>query len=189
VRLPEPATVELHTLFISSSDEPTARRIRQRVKRLVDDVICPSLRQEYPESRVTLEVDMWERTAAQKAAGNAIFVERARASGVALVLIFDELRAGTKEELEAVVDEADVEVSLLSFDPSRNADPEQRKKVERVIRKYRGQLFYKRVGKPNSDDAWFELSRQLFAFAFAAMRKSDDRVPETAPLEVRKLGE
>jgi hypothetical protein len=188
VRLPEPSPVDRYTLFVSSSNEPAARRLRQRIKTLVDDVISPQLNLEYPESCVAFYVDMWERTAAQKASGSSVndqFVTRARSASLTLVLILDELRNGTKEELEAAVGEDGVEVSLLSFEPSRNADPRQRRRVERTIRQYQNTLLYARVGKPSSDEAWVAITRHLLAFVFAAMRKSAERQPDLSPTEVR----
>lgn len=188
MRLAEPSPVDRYTLFLSSSNEPDARRLRERVKTLVDDVIGPQLFLEYPESGVSLYVDMWERTAAQKVAGanvNAQFVTRAQKANLTLVIILDELKNGTKEELEAAVAAPGVEVSLFSFAPSRNADPKQVERVKRTLRKYQDKVLYKRVGNPRSDDAWVQITRELVAFAFAAIRKSDGRWPDTVPTEVR----
>src|SRR5256885_13369168 len=106
MKLREPLNVDQYTLFLSSSDQAATRKLRRRVKALVDDVVGPQLRR-FPEAEVSLAVDMWEREAAQKAPKggkvNDLFVELARASALTLVLILDELRPGTKEELEAAL--------------------------------------------------------------------------------------
>ncbi len=89
--------------------------LRRRVKALVDDVISPQLRENKASAR--LAVDMWERTAAEQArpgeGTNERFVRMARDANLTLVLILDELRDGTREELEAAVDDPKAQVAVL----------------------------------------------------------------------------
>src|SRR4051812_42658952 len=119
MKLREPSTVLQHQLFVSSADEDLTRRLRQRVKRLVEDVINPQLLN-YPEGRVTLALRLWEREAAQKAEPNEnvneIFVRYARESSLTIVLLIDEIRPGTMEELVAALGDDDVDLAVLIFE-------------------------------------------------------------------------
>lgn len=118
MKLPEPDTVRSYNLFLSSSDEDETRRLRDRVRRLVDDVINPQL-DEYSEAGVRLAVQRWEQTAAQRvepgATVNGLFVAKARRAALTLVLLLDEIRPGTQEEFEAALSELDRQVSVLVF--------------------------------------------------------------------------
>jgi hypothetical protein len=175
MRLRRPPKVDNYTLFISSSDESGVRRLRERVKQLVDDVLNPQLKEQYPEARVTLDVYVWERAVAQRAYGESVndrFVRQVRESSLAVVLLLNELADGTREELEAALD-GDVEVSLLVFEPDADLGELEREALERGLETYRSLLLYnRRLGRPDTDEAWLGLVRAVTAFAFAALRTS-----------------
>src|SRR5262245_27776022 len=120
---PPPNTAE-YTLFLSSSDQTETKALRRRIKSLIDDVYSPQLRDN--DERARLAVRMWERAAAEQAppgeTTNERFVRMARESSLTLVLILDELRDGTREELEAAIDEPDTQLAVLSFRPRGEVD-------------------------------------------------------------------
>jgi hypothetical protein len=164
------------------------RKLRGRVKALVDDVLAPQLR-EFPEAGVTLAVDMWERSAPRKAKkGSTVndqFVERARTSALTLVLILDELRGGTREELDAAIAEDEVEVAVVLFSPPSGTSPKKLAKREKDIRRLRDQVLYDQCDRgPNSDAAWLAITRVVTYFALAALRSSELERRGT-PWEVR----
>jgi hypothetical protein len=174
MRLRPPLKVDQYTLFISSSDEEDVRPLRRRVKQLVEEVVNPQLAEHYPEARVSLDVYVWERAVAQRTYGASVndrFVQQVRESSAAFVLLLNELRNGTREELDAALD-ADVEVSLLAFEPDADLDERRREVLERDLKTYESLLFFNRLGRPDSDDAWLGVVRAVTAFAFAALRTS-----------------
>src|SRR4051794_40440741 len=59
MKLASPDPGQIYTLFLSSADDEWTRKLRLRVKRLVEDVINPRLG-EYREAQVRLALDMWE---------------------------------------------------------------------------------------------------------------------------------
>lgn len=177
-----PAASHTYTVFVSSADDEWTQKLRSRVKQLIDDVIDPRLRA-YPECGVRLALDMWEREAAQLAAPgskvNDIFVERAKRSQMTLVLLLDEIRKGTREELDAVLDQVGVQVSLLIFDrPDGPLDADKFDELEDYIEELRARddVFYdRRCGEPDTDEAWLELTKTLLNLSFRAMQLHDPR--------------
>jgi len=95
--LPKAPQFDRYLLFLSSSDEKEMRALRRRVQLLLEEVINPNLRDEYPEARVALDIYMWERAAASRAHGDSVnerFVEKVRESQLAVVMLLNELRPG-----------------------------------------------------------------------------------------------
>jgi len=188
VKLPEPDTVQSYNLFLSSSDEGETQRLRNRVQRLVNEVINPRLN-EYEQVGVRLNIERWEQTAPQRVAAgevNQLFVAKARRSALTLVLLLDEIRPGTREEFEAAIAEPQNQVSVLIFD--RPGGPDSGKVAERdaYLRPYRDEILYSdRCGEPDSDDAWIALVNTLLTFTFSAMQQSD-RVARGSLTEVRQ---
>lgn len=169
-----PPSMGPYRLFVSSSNDLPLRRLRTRVKTLVDEVINPQLLDEYSDSGVQLAVEIWERVVPQQAHGGSVndkFVEKAKNAQLTLVLLHDQLKQGTREELDAAI-AARVEVSLLCFEPSASLSNHRRARLRRDIRQYEHLLLYGRLGSPQSDDAWVGLTRVLFAFTLAAIRAS-----------------
>jgi hypothetical protein len=175
VKLPEPETVRSYNLFLSSSDEEETRRLRDRVRRLVEDVINPRL-SDYEQAGVRLAVQRWEQTAAQRVERgqvNQLFVTKARRSALTMVLLLDEIREGTREEFEAALAEPDPQVSVLVFDRPGGSDQAKLDQLAAYLRQYRDQVLYNdRCGEPDSDDAWLALVNTLLAFTFSAMQQN-----------------
>src|SRR5947209_903654 len=107
-----PLNARLVTVFVSSGNSPASlRRLRDRLQGFVDHVLNPMLFETGEQLR--LQVVRWEDYAAQRSAQgvstNERFVQAARDSHLTVVLLIDDIRTGTLEELEAVLDEQDVE--------------------------------------------------------------------------------
>jgi len=122
MKLGSPIQQRTYRIFLSSGDD--ARALRDRVDRIVTDSINSQLLEAGEEVR--LEVDRWERTAAQRIEPgrhtNDLFVQRALDSNVTITLLVEQLGKGTRTELEAVLD-ADKQISALWFVP-RDSSPD-----------------------------------------------------------------
>lgn len=177
MNFPEPDTVRSYNLFLSSSDEAETRRLRERVRRLVDDVINPRLG-DYEQAGVRLAVQRWEQAAAQRVGPgqvNELFVAKARRAALTMVLLLDEIRPGTREEFEAALAEADPQVSVLVFDRPGGSDASKLRELSVYLHQYRDQILYNdRCGLPDSDDAWIALVNALLHFTFSAMQQNDE---------------
>ena len=159
--------MNVHPVFLSSSDEEETRRLRSRIKGLIDDVINPQLLR-YREAEVLLSLEMWERSAAQRVSAddrvNEIFVEQVRKSALTIGLLLDEVRPGTEDELVAALNDPQVQVAIHVFD--RTSDPPEHpaRDVDDFLEEHREQLLYDRCGSVDGDAAWFSLVRTLLLF-------------------------
>jgi hypothetical protein len=173
--------VGAYQVFISSADD--ANRLRRRVKGLVDEVFNPQLQQHKRSMR--LDAVMWERAAARRAdpeGVNAEFVRLARNSHLAMVLIVDKWGKGTREELEAALSEADVEVSVLRFTRQGREEAEQ-DEIGQYLSRNRAHIRYFFDGtSPNADEAWFELTKTLLALVLTKL----DEHPSGEPYYERR---
>jgi hypothetical protein len=178
VKLPEPDTVQNYNLFLSSSDEDDVRLLRDRVQRLVYEVINPRL-SEYEQAGVRLDIQRWEQSAPQRVAEggvNQLFVAKVRRSALTMVLLLDEIRPGTREEFEAAIAEPENQVSVLIFDRPGGADTAKAAERDAFLKPFRDQLLYNdRSGEPDTEDAWLALVNTLLAFTFSAMQQNDER--------------
>ncbi len=161
-------------VFLSSADE--AVRFRNRVQ----DLVVKSLNSQlsfrgWPEH---FPIWRWEEMASTTvpAGGRAndLFVQKARESSVTIVLLRDNLRPGTKEELMAVKDDPAVELKLLWF-PGRR--PRVRpSEVQRFLSSAdaRG-IYYNKLTRPDDDDAWQTLFANLIDVLLLALRSEGRR--------------
>jgi hypothetical protein len=177
MRLPPPRPLVSYTIFLSSADDAAALRVR--VKRLVEESFNPQLLE--AQSQFTIRLDMWERSAAQRPppgkTSNDIFVERALNSDVLLVLLLDRLGTGTQEEIEAVLETDEVQLSILHF-TERSDSRIRRMKVGRFIEQHRDRFFYlRRQCAPDSDESWIEIVKQLFAIVLGGVSRPDAEEP------------
>ena len=102
-----------YRLFLSSSDEVDVWR--DRVEDLMNKSFNPQLEDLVG---VWIRVMRWEQVAPQKVSRKTVneeFVSRVRRSHLALVLLREKLGDGTREELEAALEEDDVQLSVIRF--------------------------------------------------------------------------
>lgn len=187
-KLRPPLAMNVHPVFMSSSDEEETQRLRARIKGLIDDVINPLLLK-YREAGVLLSLETWERSAPQRVVEgehvNAIFVDQVRQSALTIGLLLDEVRRGTEEELVAALDDPEIQVAIHVFD--RLGDPPDRpaRNVEDFLQEHAEKIFYDdRSGPADGDQAWFALVRTLLQFTLAAIRDNDPRT-QRPEVEVR----
>lgn len=139
-------------IFLSSGDDASALRDRfERVVREVDEQF--SMR-----SDLRFRVVRWESVPAQKAPDgnvNALFVNMARDSHLTVVLLLDQIRPGTLEEMEAVLTESDVQLAVLWF----RAGPDEAPALQEFLEKHRARLLYNATGPPDSEEAWLTMVR------------------------------
>ncbi len=161
-------------VFLSSANE--AMRLRDRVQDLVVKSLNGQLSlrgwsQQFPVWR-------WEEMASTTApAGtrtNELFVEKARASSVTIVLLRDKLRPGTKEELLAVKDDPDVELKVLWFPRHRpRLTPSE---VERFLFSEEAKgIYHHKLADANSEDAWQSLLGNLIDVLLLALSSPERR--------------
>lgn len=166
IRLGAPG--HIYRVFISSSND--ASDVRRRLRGLIDDVFNPALMQGgWP---FVLHADMWERTAAKKVAGknvNEQFVDRALESNLTIVALIDHLRGGTKQELEAVLAKGEVELSVLRLS-AKPREKAAKDSVGKYLTSIQDKIFYYSLTDqgPDSEDAWFEIVRQLLSLVLTA---------------------
>jgi len=138
------------TIFLSSGND--AARLRDRVDLLVRTI---STQFKNASSPFRFEIDRWEDHAPQRAATenlNDEFVRCAKKSHLTLVLLLDEVRPGTREEIEGVLSETNTQLAVLRFketDGDELADDDLRKFLEAN----KGKFLYKEVLGPDSDEA------------------------------------
>jgi hypothetical protein len=176
VKLREPATRREYTIFLSSSDEAEFRRLRERIQRLIYDRIVPALVEHYPQTQITLRVCRWEQHAPQydpERSVNEIFVEQARRAHFVLVLLFDEIRPGTRQELEAAL-AASVDVKILVFDRPGQVENSNQEMLLKSLKATYG-LLYEKCGCPDDEATWFGVFGTLLTLTLQAMADSERR--------------
>ena len=101
----------------------------------------------------------------------------ARESSVVIVLLHDQLRPGTCEELLAVKGDADVNLKVLWF-PSARRWWHRRgaSEVETFLGEHKNEIYYKRSDEVDGEDAWVVLIQNLVATLLKALR-SGERTP------------
>ena len=171
----QPFATYSYRVFLSSGDD--AIRLRDRAESLFA-IASHSLVQNDAPFRV--EVDRWEHTAAQRGESdhlNDLFVERAKRAHLTLVLLLRDIRPGTLEEVEAVLDETtDRDVAVVWFhDPGVTPTAE----LDAFLAKRRDEILYAEVGPPDSEDAWYGLVRVVIRLLVRAFHPGSP--PGAAP--------
>jgi len=136
--------------FISSGADVAAQRdLFDAMVRTTDN----QFRQRRDLSRpFTLVVDRWENDAGRRATVmNEEFVRRACNAHAIVVLLANEIRPGTKEEIEGVLKETDVQVSVIWMDKSENS--RRCTALKKYLHERGPQVAYVKTGPPGSDKA------------------------------------
>jgi hypothetical protein len=157
-----------YTVFLSSGDDATL--LRDLVEGLVRDAIIPELHD--AGIPVRLMVDRWEHESATRVnpgeSVNDIFVRQAVKSSVTLCLLIGELRQGTREEIEAVLDTEGVDLAVIWFVEGGTWPAGE---VGTFLCEHKDELFIVRPGPPNSNDATIGLVRQLLHFVLQGISR------------------
>ena len=168
--------IQSFPIFLSSASE--AELLRDRVDRVVQSAFNTQL--SHFAWKVLFPIWRWEdveaRAAATNASVNETFVQMARESSVVIVLLHDNFRPGTREELMAVKDDDDVNLKVLWFPRRRRAFlPQRQSEVAQFLTDERNQILYKRFPSIDSEDAWVTLVQNLVATLLKALRSQDRR--------------
>lgn len=166
MRLPTGTPTTSFTVFLSSGDDAlTLRNLADALVR--DGVGAVQLGLRLP---VRFEVDRWERTAPHRLrpgeSANAEFVARAETAQLVLGFLIEELGEGTREELEAVLGDDDIELSVL-WCVDRDNWPDT--PVGRWLHPRKNQLLIERVGPPDTDGPTVGIVRVLLEAVLRAL--------------------
>jgi hypothetical protein len=134
--------------FISSASDVAAQRdLLDAMIRSTDN----QFRLRRDDTRpFTFAVDRWELDAGRKTTEmNAEFVRRVRNAQVVVVLLANQIRRGTEEEIEAVLRESTVQVSVIWMD--KPEDSRKYRKLRKYLDDKSGELAYVKTGPPGSD--------------------------------------
>jgi hypothetical protein len=146
-------------VFVSSADEPEhIKCLRDRVDLVVGKLLNSALRD--ADSRLRFECERWEDFPTQKAPvggkTNDLFVSRARESALTMVLLHDDLRPGTEEEVRAVLNDPDVELAVQRYS-STSADPY----LDAFLEEIKPKVLWGEENDWQSEAAWIVLLRPL----------------------------
>lgn len=136
--------------FISSaSDVAEQRDLLEAMIRSADN----QFRLRRDETRpFTFAVDRWELDAGRKTKEmNEEFVRRVRNAHAVVVLLANQLRPGTEEEIDAALQEAKVQVSVIWMD--KPEDSRKYRKLRKYLRDHSDELAYVKTGPPGSHDS------------------------------------
>jgi hypothetical protein len=160
------------SVFISSGDDALTER--DFLDSLIRDGLTPVLMD--LEFSLRLEVDRWERSAPHKirpgASPNDEFVARAMRANLVVCVLKDRLGPGTQEEIEAVLGEDDVELSIVWCE-DRTTSPDT--EVSRWLASHQGYALYDRAGLDDTEGPRVALVRLMTQAMLTALR---DHTPE-----------
>lgn len=160
-----PSSVFEVKIFISSSSQEEVLPLRERIKNLVAVV-----NQQLLNCRLTLRVITvyWEGVAAQRALTghpNDEFIQMAVECNHTIALLVRSLRPGTEEEILAVLNTTDVELSVMIFPPGgdmTSIDDD----LNQFIVDHGDDIIYQNCGSVDSDTAWLSLTGTVLFAVF-----------------------
>lgn len=161
-------------VFLSSGDDLKA--LRELVSKLGNEAVNEMLNKH--ELPVRLQVGRWELSPPHRVAGdetvNSEFVERARATQLLLCLLHEELGDGTREELEAALEQDNVEIAVVWCVDDDNWPMTP---AGRWLHDHKSALFIDRAGGPNTPGPTTAIVRVLLDAAFTALRQIESGEP------------
>lgn len=100
----------------------------------------------------TFAVDRWELDAGRKTHEmNDEFVRRAKNAQIVVVLLANQIRPGTQEEIEAVLKQPGVQVSVIWMDKPENS--RRHTKLRKFLESKSNELAYVKTGEPGSHES------------------------------------
>lgn len=118
-----------------------------------------------------INVVRWEQDAPHRTGGdpNAEFRAQAARAHLTVVLLHDDIRAGTEDELKAALCEDDVQIAVIWMDP---AHPRSKKALalKRFLEGVKDELIWDRTGPPGSDQAYVSMARVLSRVVFDVLK-------------------
>lgn len=165
MRIPARNPTNIVLVFVSSGDDLAA--LRDLVWRLGMESINPVLRE--MKRSVRLDVDRWEHTPPHRVPEgqtlNSEFVTRARAAQLVVCLLHEKIGEGTREEIEAALDDDDVELSVV-WCVTRDDWPNT--EVGQFLAPLKDEIFIDRAGLSGTDGPAVAIARILFQATLTA---------------------
>ncbi len=159
------------TIFLSSGDD--ALEARDCIEGLVERVFNPQLRRTNAPFRFAVE--RWEREAAQRnepgEGTNDRFVRMAREADMTVALLLERLGSGTREELQAVLDETNRQIKPLWF-VAPHTHPES--DVATFLEEHADMLLHEKLGEIGSTESWEGIVKVLLARTLDAMTLGEE---------------
>ena len=158
--LKSPTQVRSFKIFLSSGSDLTSQRdLFDRLIGAVNDAFRLSRWEEFDGFR--LEIDRWEHDAGRRTDGspNAEFVRRAIGSHFTLVLLHEDLRVGTKQELEGVVQSRSTQLGVIWMKPQRKPRTKAFRELDDFLNSQKDIFLYNLSGPPASEDVYVSMTR------------------------------
>jgi hypothetical protein len=162
-----------YRVFLSSANTRRLVALRDQVEYLIRDIVSDQLN--WANEAFRFETVRWETAGAQRVDGATIerFVEQAIQCQLTIVLLVDDMRPGTRREVQAVLNHEPekIEVAILRFTrkTERNADQDELGTYLRWIRS-RYKLLVRTVNRSDREQEWAEIVRTAVAALIAAYR-------------------
>jgi hypothetical protein len=163
--------------FVSYGDD--ARKLKARVKALIERALGAQLANS--DWKAVIEVWDWRDMAAEKAPKggktNDLFVAKARQSSATIVMLIDRMPPGTEEELLAVLDDDEVQLTVIWLNRRRLfAGWRRSSEVSRFLASYEDEFSYVEIRDLDSEDTWMKLTANLVSLLLKAL-KGESRTP------------
>ncbi len=167
-----PGHLVIRFVFFISSGSDVARQ-RDLFEGMVREASNQFRLREDVDRPFMLEVDRWEQDAPRRTSEmNEEFVRRAKAAHATVVLLATEVRAGTREEIEAVLDEDDVQLSVIWMEHPSSL--RKSRALKKFLREHSDKIAYHRTTSPDSDAAILAMVR-VVAAALADITRGERR--------------
>jgi hypothetical protein len=165
--------------FVSYGND--ARKLKARVKAVIERTLGAQLANS--DWKAVIEVWDWRDMAAEKAPKggktNDLFVAKARQSSATIVMLLDRMPPGTEEELLAVLDDEEVQLTVIWLNRRRLlAGLRSPSEVGRFLMEHEDEFSYVEIRDLDSEDAWMKLTANLVSLLLKAL-KGENRTPYT----------
>lgn len=161
-------------VFLSSGDDLKA--LRNLVSKLANEAVNEMLNKH--QLPVRLQVGRWELSTPHRVAGgqtvNSEFVDKARATQLLLCLLHEELGDGTREELEAALEQQNVEIAVV-WCVDDNEWPMT--PAGQWLHDHKNALFIDRAGGLDTTDPTTAIVRALLDAAFTVLQQVETGEP------------
>jgi hypothetical protein len=158
-------------IFLSSGDD--ALEARDCIEGLVNRVFNPQLRRTNVPFRFAVE--RWEHEAAQRnrpgESTNDRFVKKAREADMTIALLLERLGTGTREELQAVLDETNHQIKPLWF-VAPHSHPES--DVATFLEENADILLHEKLGEIGSTVCWEGIVKVLLSRTLDAIYSAEE---------------
>lgn len=157
-------------IFLSSGSDIVAERDKfEHITATLNDQIYWTFWNAPPVFR--LHVIRWEQSAPQKTDGdpNARFREQAERCQATVVLLHNDIRPGTKEELKAALGSADVQLSVIWMEPTR-PNSKKTRELQAFLNSMKNEFIWEETGPPGSDTAWLSMFKVVNRIALEVFK-------------------